>query len=239
MSFGVQDARPEAGDLAHAIPDGEHDPVAEFIVIAARIAFHDQPCLQEFIRGVPLGCEMLQGSFPARRRIAQSKSFQRGRLDPPFEQVIQSRFAGGGLGEGMAVKCRRLFQQGAQPGVFFLLGKFFGSGGFKAHARFFSQELERGGEIPAFFFHHELEDIPALVARAKAAPRPRVRKNGERRGARIGVKGAEPAVVLAGLAQLHRLRHQLDDIDAGLDLFNSRHGRFNFISISRLHIDWV
>jgi hypothetical protein len=123
----------------------------------------------------------------------------------------------------MAVEVDCFFQQSAQAGVLFFLGLFFGRGRLEHHPGLLGQVLEGRGEVPTFFFHDELEDVPTLVALAEAAPGAGIGEDNEGRGARVGVEGAETGIVLAGAPQLHRLGDQLDDVESGFYFIGYRH----------------
>ena len=71
---------------------------------------------------------------------------------------------------------------------------------------------------------NKAENISAFVALAKTAPGARIGEDHESRGARIGVERAKTGVILAGFAQFHALRHQINDVDARFDFVNCGHG---------------
>ena len=86
----------------------------------------------------------------------------------------------------------------------------------------FRQETQGIFKIPAFLFHHELENVAPLSALTEAVPGLAVRRNNERRRFLI-VKRAQAGIILPGAAQFHGLPDKVDNIDAGFDLINLGH----------------
>ena len=121
-------------------------------------------------------------------------------------QISVGLLPGGGLRQVVAKERDRFLQQGAQALVLVFLGLFLRRHRRQHDPGAFSQRMQRLAEIPAFFFHHKVEDIAALVALAKTAPGARIGEDDKGRRARVRVERAKPNIILPGPAQLHRLR---------------------------------
>jgi hypothetical protein len=93
------------------------------------------------------------------------------------------------------------------------------------HARARGELLHGFLEIQPFALHHELENIAALVALTETPPGARFGPDHESRRMFILMERTKARIVLARMTQFDTgLGNEVDNIDAGLDLINCRHG---------------
>ncbi len=109
--------------------------------------------------------------------------------------------------------------------MFVLLDLFLLFGGvfMEGDAGAVRQMAEGFLEIPALALHHEIEQVAAFVALPKTAPGLRIREDHEGRGLRVGVERTKARVILPGMAQFHRFRDNIHNVQPGFDLINCGH----------------
>ena len=217
FGFGVvQHAAAEADNLPAAVADGEHDAVAEAVVVAAVFFNHHAAVDQRFGR---VGGETLRQRPPAVGRIAQAVVGGDFVGEAAFFQVAFGCFAGGqlagveggGLGGGFFQGLLALFAARARFGAFlptFLLRH--------RHAGAVGQILHGFGEAQSLVFHDET-DGRAVRAAAEAVVELFARADGERRGL-FFVERAAGHVVGAAFLQRHALVDDVDNIGFGQQL---------------------
>src|SRR5215208_4395137 len=108
------------------------------------------------------------------------------------------------------IENERVLQEDAKVIVGFLLFRGLFRKGRHLHARARSQVIESFLKIKVLALHHKLENIATLVALTKAAPRPGLRPDHERRRMFVVMERAKARIVSARVAQFDpRLRDQV------------------------------
>ncbi len=108
--------------------------------------------------------------------------------------------------------------------------RFFNFGRFafvisQFHARALGKFLQRFFEIQSLFFHHELKNIAALVARAITFPCSQLGPDDERGRALVVVEGTKARITASRFAELYaRLGYEVYDIYLGFNFISGRHG---------------
>jgi len=100
---GVDDARPETGESAAAIPDRQNDPVAEPIMLRAACALRDHPRIDQVLAREPLSCQGIHRGRPPARGIADLEDLERRGLQAAPHQILEHRCASRRRGELVTV----------------------------------------------------------------------------------------------------------------------------------------
>ena len=97
LGFGiVHHPATEADDIAPDVDDGEHEPVAEAVVVAALLALEHKSGLIELFLGIPRFRQGIQQGRPSIGRIAQAEAGDGLTAHAPAQEILLGFLPGGG-----------------------------------------------------------------------------------------------------------------------------------------------
>jgi len=211
----LQGAAAEADHASAAVMDGEHDAVAEFVVLAFVPLAQQSRSLQQ-IRLVLAAAKLAQQTIPAGGSIADLVSLDDVRAQAALLQV----------GNGMRV-LRELFAVPRAGGSQHFKQGSLGPRGrtgftWDVEACLPGQLFHRIDELETFKIHHEA-DGRTVGSAAEAVIKLLLRADGKRR-CFLAVERAAGLEFLAGAPQWHAPADQFDDIDAAKQLLDEGFG---------------
>ncbi len=113
--LGVDDPSAEAGHAPTCLADGDHDAVAESVVLASALALARHPRLEEFFLPVALLGEVSERRLPRLRGVADLEGLQRLIAQMAAVKILEHGGARRSLQQVVAVEGHRRFQQLLQP----------------------------------------------------------------------------------------------------------------------------
>ena len=212
----LQSPTAETAQVALPIANGNHQPAAKGIPIAAAPAFVDNAGLEQLRRGKVLAGQIVKEGLPIRGTEAQLELGDAGRGQAASGQIIPSGRAPVGGQAALEIVPGRLVNA---VGDILLLPPLPGGQGY---AGLLGQALQGGGELQIFRFHHKGKDIAAARAGPKAMPGLAVGIDIKGRGAFL-MKGAVGLEVAPGALQGGIAGDDFRQIQAAFNVVNYRH----------------
>jgi len=191
---------------------GDDEPVAEPIEQAA-LGLDDETRREDLLVRVALLPQIGQQPVGKVGRVCDTELLDRLLVDPPPGDVLRRGLALGRAAEGLAEVEVRGLMRGEEPLLALALSGWAAAG--ELDAGLFGEHLQGLGLVEAVDLDQPVEDITPFST-SETMERPPIRIDAER-WRLLGVERAEAAVRAPGLAQVHALAHELDDVHALLD----------------------
>ena len=212
----IQSPAAETAQVALPVANGNHQPAAKGVPIAAIPVFVDNAGLEQLRRGKILAGQVVKEGLPVRGTEAQLEFGDSGSGKAAPGQIFPGSRAPLGRQAALEIVPGRLVNA---VGDILLLPPLPGRQGY---AGLLGQALQGGGELQVFRLHHKGKDIAAGRASAKAMPGLAVGIDIKGRGAFL-MKGAVGLEIAPGALQVHIAGDDFRQIQAAFNVVNYRH----------------